>query len=371
MPNKANLWPDSIFLGIFVCLIIGGTFIFTSASFGLLVEEGVWGNILFSQLAMGLGGGLLLGTAIMLCPLSYFRRYAFYLMLVALIINLLVFVPGIGFSAGGAARWIHVLGTSFQPSELLKLVLVVFLASWMARAKGDLESARFGLGPFLLTMTIIGGIILSQPDTGTFLIMLGTGFVMFFVAGGKLSHMGLMILCGVILLVVLMLTRPYVRSRIEVFLDPSQDPLGESYQIRQSLLAIGSGQALGRGFGQSMQKFQYLPEPIGDSIFAVIGEEFGYMGTSLVTLLFVAFCLRGLRIALLAKNSFYRLLVTGIVIMTAIQAFMHIGANIGLLPLTGIPLPFISHGGTALMFSIAGAAIVLNISRFKEGQTQK
>jgi cell division protein FtsW len=291
------------------------------------------------------------------------RTFAFYLLVLAVIANLVLLIPGVGFSAGGATRWIHILGISFQPSELLKITLVIFLASWLSRIKGDVRDLRYGLMPFLVLMALVAGLMLAQPDTGTFMVMLGTAFVMLFAAGSKLTHLGAIGAGAIILLLVLIFTRPYVKSRVMVFLNPALDPSGESYQIQQSLLAIGSGRVTGRGFGQSMQKFGHLPEPMGDSIFAVLAEEFGFVGSTVVILLFAAFCLRGLRIAGRAHSSFDRLLVTGLVIMTGTQAFMHIGATVGLIPLTGIPLPFISHGGTALMFTLIGSGLILNVSR--------
>ncbi|HEY4504595.1 MAG TPA: putative peptidoglycan glycosyltransferase FtsW [Candidatus Paceibacterota bacterium] len=363
MNNRTSSRPDTIFTILTVTLIVVGIFVFTSASFGLGIEKGIWGSILFSQLVLGLCEGLLLASLAVFIPRYLLQKYAFYILLITLVINLLVFVPDLGFNYGGATRWIHVVGISFQPSELLKLVLVIFLSAWLSRIKNDVRDFRYGFLPFICIAVIIGGIMIAQPDTGTYLIMLGTALIMFFSAGAKMTHILAIFVITIFLLIILILTRPYVKSRIIVFFNPTQDPTGESYQIQQALLAIGSGELTGKGFGQSVQKFQYLPEPIGDSIFAVLGEEFGFVGTLSVVLLFVVYCLRGLHIASWAKNSFDRLLVTGLVIMTSIQAFMNIGATIGLLPITGVPLPFISHGGTALMFTLISAGLVLNVSR--------
>ncbi|HEY4483204.1 MAG TPA: putative peptidoglycan glycosyltransferase FtsW [Candidatus Paceibacterota bacterium] len=357
--------PDTVFLSIVALLICSGVFIFMSASFGLLARAGAgWGNVLFSQFALGLGGGLVAALVAYFIPLRLLRRYAFYIFILALIATLFVFIPGLGLKAGGAARWVIVAGISFQPSEMLKIALVLFLATWFASLGKDVQSVRYGLLPFIGILAITGAVIVAQPDNGTFMVMFATAIAMFLAAGGKLLHLGYMVLGAIALIGVLALTRPYVMDRIETFINPSADPLGGSYQIRQSLLAIGSGQATGKGFGQSIQKFQYLPEPIGDSIFAVLGEEFGFLGTLFVLCLFIALGLRGLRIATRAPDRFSRLLITGLVIMIMAQAFLNMGAMIGLVPLTGIPLPFISHGGTALMFMLVAAALVLSASRY-------
>ena len=357
--------PDTIFLAIAGVLVCTGAFIFMSASFGLLARAGAgWGSVLFSQFALGLGGGLVVALVTYFLPLRFLRRYAFYFFVLSLLGTLLVFIPGLGLKAGGAARWVLLGGISFQPSEILKITLVLFLSTWFAGLGKDVQSVRYGLLPFVGILAIVGAILVAQPDNGTFMVIFVTAIAMFLAAGGRLAHLGYMALGGVVLVGVLAIARPYVRARIETFINPAADPLGGSYQIRQSLLAIGSGEATGRGFGQSIQKFQNLPEPIGDSIFAVLGEEFGFLGTLFVLSLFIALGLRGLRIATLAPDRFSRLLVTGLVIMIVAQAFLNMGAMIGLVPLTGIPLPFISHGGTALMFMLVAASLVLSASRY-------
>ena len=187
---------------------------------------------------------------------------------------------------------------------------------------------------------------------------------MFLVAGGKWKHIGLIIAIALVGVIFLAWTRPYVLDRFTTFLDPERDPQGSSYQIQQSLIAIGSGGVTGRGFGQSIQKFKYLPEPIGDSIFAVLGEEFGFIGTIIIVSMFVFFGLRGFFLGARAPDYFGRLVITGVIVTIVSQSFLNISAMLGLLPLTGIPLLFISHGGTALMFALVEVGLVLNISRY-------
>jgi cell division protein FtsW len=252
---------------------------------------------------------------------------------------------------------------SVQPSELLKLAFVIYLAAWFSNSKNKAESLSRGFAPFAILTAVVGALLLKQPDTDTFLICVFAGLAIYLSAGGRWSHIFIIGAIGVAGLAVVAYERPYVMSRITTFLHPSDNSLGSGYQIQQSLIAIGSGGIFGRGFGQSVQKFNYLPEPIGDSIFAVAGEEFGFLGTVGLVFLFVFFAFRGLKIAAKTTDNFGRLLVVGIVIMIVSQAFVNMGAMVGVLPLSGITLPFVSHGGTALFATLAESGIILNISR--------
>lgn len=363
--------PDSVLLALIATLVVIGTFVFMSASFGLLTRTGAgWSGVLFSQIVLGLGGGVIFGLCAYILPVTTLRKYALYIFIIAAVACLLVFVPHVGMRAGGAARWIVLFGFSFQPSELMKIALILLLASWGAGIGEDIRTVRHGLIPYLGIVGIVGALIVMEPDTGTFLVIFGTSLALFLVAGGRIKHLSIVLGGALIMILILALVRPYVRARIESYLDSGNDPLGSSYQIRQSLLAIGSGKSFGRGFGQSVQKFQYLPEPIGDSVFAVLGEEFGFLGTTVIILLFLSLCLRGLFVAARAPTKFHRLLATGIVIMITLQAYMHIGAMAGILPLTGIPLPFVSHGGTALMFTLIELGMLLQISRDQKIQKE-
>ena len=280
--------------------------------------------------------------------------------------TLLVFVPSLGFSAGGATRWIDLGFTTFQPAELLKLAFVIYLATLLSSNSANLHSFRTGVLPLVVLSVIVGIVLLLQPDTGTFLVILATGISMFIAAGARWRDIAGLVGIVIAGLSVLVLVRPYVMDRILTFLNPSSDPLGSGYQIQQSLIAIGSGHIFGRGFGQSVQKFDYLPEPMGDSIFAVFAEEFGFLGAFLLLSLFLFFVFRGLKIASNAPDQFSGLLTVGIVILIISQSFINIGSLIGIFPLTGLPLLFVSHGGTALFFALVGVGIVLNISRFRK-----
>lgn len=356
---------DPWFFGIVLLLTVLGIFIFFSASLGLLARDGAqFSGILINQMASLFLGGFFFFCALRI-PYRFFHKFAFYIFLATLAATALVFVPGLGASHGGAERWIFIGPFSLQPSEFLKLGFVFYFAAWLSAVKTRVSSLSLGLIPLMAMMGLVGFILLKQPDTGTFAVILGTGIAMFIAAGAPLRYalwLGGASVFGVTLLAV---ARPYVRDRILVFLNPALDPHGAGYQIQQSLLAVGSGEIFGRGFGQSIQKFNFLPEPIGDSIFAVFAEEFGFLGSAALISLFVFFAFRGLALAKRAPDYFSRLTIVGIVILITGQAFLNIGSMVGALPLTGLPLPFVSHGGTALMVALFGVGVVLNISRHK------
>ena len=224
----------------------------------------------------------------------------------------------------------------------------------------------WGFLPFLILSGILGAILLTQPDTDTFAVSVFAGLAMYIASGAKWRHVLAVFLIGLLAIALLAFTRPYIKQRIESMLNPGSNTQTTSYQLNQSLIAIGSGQIWGRGFGQSVQKFQYLPEPVGDSVFAVAAEEFGFVGSLSIILAFVMFGISGLKIASGAQDDFGRLLALGIVILIVSQAFINIGGMLGVLPLTGIPLPFVSHGGTALFITLVEAGIIMSISRHRK-----
>lgn len=355
---------DKPFLTVLIILIIGGFIIFSSASLGLLAKGGdKYSNVAFSQTFFG----LFLGTIALLVtsriPYRFWRKYAFYFFAISLVLTSLVFIPGIGFEHGGAKRWILIAGYSLQPAEFLKATLIIYVATWISGIKEKITTVKHGLLPLLIILGLVGIILLNQPDTDTYAVMLFSSFAMFLSAGGKWKHIFIMFLVAVVGLFVIASFRPYVKARLMTFVNPAENNLTSGYQIQQSLIAIGSGGFSGRGFGQSIQKFNFLPEPIGDSIFAVAAEEFGFIGAALLITIFCYFAIRGMKIAAKTDDLFGRLLIVGIVILVVSQAFINIGAMLGVLPLTGIPLPFVSHGGTALLITLGLMGIILNVSR--------
>ena len=296
---------DSILIVIITLLVGAGFLIFSSASLGLLARDGAsFSSVAFSQFVFGIIGG---GVALFITSNIYYRhwrRFAFYIFLLSLIATAAVFIPGIGMSHGGATRWLNLGITTVQPSEFLKIGFVVYLATWFSGIQNKIHDWRYGLMPFVGSVAIVGVIMLAQPDTDTFMIMAASGMAMFLAAGAKWRDILGIIGAGLLGLLIIALLRPYVMDRLTTFLDPEADQLGSGYQINQSLIAIGSGGALGRGFGQSIQKFEYLPEAIGDSIFAVYAEEFGFLGSTLLIVGLVSLALRGYKTAAQAEDIF-------------------------------------------------------------------
>ncbi len=355
---------DRTFFISIVTAVAVGFLIFASASLGLLAREGVqFSDIAFKQFLVGIVGGGVALLAVSSIKYRTWRKYAFYFFIAALGLTALVFIPQLGPEINGARRWVHLGAFSFQPSEILKLAYVIYLATWLSAGKIKVEKLSQGLIPFCTITGIVGILLLLQPDTGTFLVIAAAGTAIYFAAGAKMRDFALLACIAILGIATLALVRPYVAERIETFFNPESDPHGSSYQLRQSLIAIGSGGVLGRGFGQSVQKFNYLPEPVGDSIFAVYAEEFGLVGGVALLLLFLFIAMRGYRIATRAPDSFGVLLVVGITSLIAAQSFVNIGSMLGILPLTGVPLPFVSHGGTSMLILLAGVGIVLNVSR--------
>ncbi|MBI2108602.1 MAG: putative lipid II flippase FtsW [Parcubacteria group bacterium] len=360
--NKIDLW----FLSLVLLLAGGGFLIFLSASFGLLArEEGAkMSSIIFNQVFLGLLPGLALLFLVSKINYKIWKKYSFYIFLASIILTLLVFVPDIGLTLKGASRWVEIGSFSFQPAELLKLGLVLYLAAWFSGVRLKVQTIAYGLLPLFIFLGIVCFILLKQPDTGTLAVMLAAAVGIFFASGARLRDIAALVVMAIVGLTVLAYTRPYVAERILTFINPWSDVQGAGWQIGQALIAVGSGGLWGRGFGHGVQKFTYLPEPISDSIFAVAAEEFGLIGALVIILLFVFFAIRGFQIANRAPDYFSRLAVVGIVILITGQAFLNIGSMLAIFPLTGLPLPFISHGGTALLLTFIGSGIILNISRY-------
>lgn len=353
---------DKPFLMATIILVVGGFFIFSSASLGLLARNGVsYSSVAFTQAGLGLFLGAIAMIAAARTDFKIWKKSALYILIVALALNTLVLA--FGFEHGGAKRWIAVGDLSFQPSEFLKLAFVLYFAAWCAWAKDKMSTFRYGFLPLVILFTICGGLLLLQPDTDNLLVIIMAGMAMFIVAGGRWKYIFLLILAAVLTISILAMTRPYVKERINTFMHPEANSQGAGYQIQQSLIAIGSGGLFGRGFGQSVQKFNFLPEPIGDSIFAVHAEEWGFIGSSTLIMVFVFFATRGLKIASRVPDTFGRLTIVGIVIMIVSQAFVNMGAMLGVIPLSGITLPFVSHGGTSLFITLLEIGIILSISK--------
>ena len=358
---------DRFFLIVVLLLISIGAAMFVSASLGVFAKnEKIFYSVLFSQLVLGLGLGFLGMYFCLKIDYKFLRKYSFIIFLGSILLTACVFIPQLGWSHGGAQMWIQLGGFSFQPVEILKFGFIIYFAAWLSWAKGRVKDFKFGILPLCVMLAIIAVILFKQPDTKSFILITATGISMLFISGVPLKYILGVSMLVTIALGTLIFFKPYLQERVKTFIDPSNDPRGSSFQIQQSLITLGSGGIFGRGYGQSIQKFGFLPEPQGDSIFAVLGEELGLIGALGTIFLYVLFILRGFRIANNSPDLFSGLMVYGIVIMIAVQSFMHIASVTGVIPLTGVPLVFMSHGGTSLMIYLIAVGIVLNISKYNK-----
>ena len=286
---------------------------------------------------------------------NFWKKVAIPLIIFSLITLILVLIPGIGTQALGARRWLGFGFFSFQPAELAKLSFIFYLSSFFSKKKN--------IWPFLAILGILVGLIMLEPDLGTTVVLAATGLSIYFISGAPIFAIGLIALFSILSGVGLIITSPYRKERLLTFFDPSRDPLGASYHIRQVLIAIGSGGLFGVGLGQSRQKYEYLPEVTTDSIFAIIAEETGFIGGVIILGLFLLLVWRGFRIAKEAPDEFGKLLAVGITSWIGFQALINLCSMVALVPLTGIPLPFISYGGSSLVLSLVAMGILVNISK--------
>lgn len=348
---------------LIIALVICGALIFASAIFGLLARGGLTMSSVAAKQAIWIIAGLMALLIASRLEYKIWRRFAPHLFILALVLTAAVFIPVLGFEHGGGRRWLSLGALTAQPSEFLKVAAIVISAAYFAAIRTRTADLRWGFGGLALILAAPIGILLMQPDLGTLGIIIISVLAVFFAAGARLRDVVIVLVLGVITVAALSVYVPYVRDRVEIFLNPSQAPHAEGYQIRQSLIAIGSGGFAGRGFGQGVQKFTYLPEPMGDSIFAVAAEEFGFIGSIALIGVYLALALRGFSIATHAAEPFGGLLAVGISTYLVAEAFINIGAMLGLAPLTGIPLTFISQGGSAMLASLSAAGILLAVSR--------
>jgi cell division protein FtsW len=357
---------DIVLVILLALLVVAGFLIFSSAALGQLARDGAsYTSVATSQFFFGIIGGTI---GLFITSNIYYRNWrksAFYIYFASLVLTAAVFIPGLGMTHGGATRWLDLGFTTVQPAEILKLGYIIYVATWLSGTQQHVTTWRYGILPFVCMTAVSGMLLLLQPDTDTFLIMATAGAAMFVVAGARWRDVAILAAAAVTLLTVVALSRPYVLERFTTFLNYEDDRLGSGYQIEQSLIAVGSGGLWGRGYGQSIQKFEYLPEPIGDSVFAVFAEEFGFAGSTALVMLITFFVFRGFKVATQAADLFGTLLIVGIMTVIGLQAFLNIGAMIGLAPVSGLPLPFVSHGGTALATLLCALGIVLNVTKYR------
>jgi len=330
----------------------------------------------FHQLLFGLLPGVILGFIAYKISLRWLKKYAFWLVVFNTLALFLVFLPFIGSKIGGATRWFNLGFFSLQPSEFFKITAILYLSAWISSRLSEggvlgwklkLKKSYHNIIYIFLPFTIFLGLIMLalyfQRDASTLGIIVLTLLAIYFFARTPLWHTLLIIFSGIMFLFFIVRFEPYRLDRWMIFLHPDTDPLGKGYQLRQSLISLGSGGFFGEGLGMSTQKFGFLPQSIADSIFAIIGEEFGIAGCTILVILFILFFWLGVRISKKAPDKFSKLVAFGIVFWITLQAFVNISSTVGILPLTGIPLPFFSYGGSHLVAELIGVGLLLNISK--------
>lgn len=356
--------PDYQFIVLSGILIIIGLVVLTSAS--AVVGYHKFNDAYFflkHQLLYGLLPGSVLFFVLSRINYHFYQKIAPFLFVFSLILLVSVFIPGLGYGRGVSKQWISLFGVSFQPSELIKFSFLIYLAAWFDNRRNKIKDWLKVFIPFIVLLTIVSVPILFQSDLGTLVIIFITAIALYFVAGIQWCQLALIIV-GLIGLVFLMIKSvPYRLSRLIAFLNPKVDPQGIGYHIQQVLIAIGSGGIFGLGIGHSRQRFLYVPEVFSDSIFAVMAEEFGFIITVGVIILYIYLAYRGFKIARQAPDYFGKMLASGIIFYFIFQTLINIGAMVGLLPLTGVPLPLISYGGSAMTLFLGAFGILINISR--------
>ena len=357
--NKIDL---VLFISAIILILFGLLMIYSASS--------IWANYKFNdsfkyvkQQGLFIFIGIILMFLISKLDYKYYLKYTNIILFSCLVLLILVLIPGIGSIRNGSRSWFGIGSFGIQPSEFAKLGLIIFTAKYLSNNEKDLRSIIKGVFPIILILFLIFGLIMLQPDFGTGMIIVVSILAMMFVAGvGIKFFLGLGFL-GIFGIIGLIIIAPYRMDRITSFMDPWKDPLGTGFQIIQSLYAIGPGGVLGQGFLNSRQKQFYLPEPQTDFIFSIISEEFGFLGVLIVSILFIIILYRGISIALNSKDKFSKYLAFGMVFQILIQAVMNLMVVIGLIPVTGVTLPFLSYGGSSLLISMISIGILLNISK--------
>ncbi|WP_282941530.1 stage V sporulation protein E [Paenibacillus sp. RC67] len=361
---KARSAPDVTMLVCTMMLLAIGVVMVYSASAVLAFHE--FGDLYYYLKRQLLFAVLGIAAMIFTMNVDYlvWKKYAKIGLIVCFALLLIVLIPGVGVVRGGARSWLGIGSFGIQPSEFMKIGMILFLSKMLSENQNKITLFNKGLIPPLGLVGLAFGLIMLQPDLGTGAVLVGASLLIIYTAGARLLHLSYLGMVGVAGFIGLVIAAPYRLKRITAFLDPWQDPLGAGYQAIQSLYAIGPGGLVGLGLGMSRQKYSYLPEPQTDFIFSIIAEELGFIGGSFVLILFMLLVWRGMRTAITAPDTFGSLLATGIVGMIAVQVVINIGVVIGMFPVTGITLPLISAGGSSLTLMLTSIGILLNISRY-------
>ncbi len=359
---------DNSILLLAVCLTCLGVVMVFSSSSIMAVRD--YGDSLFFLKRQGAYAlvGFAAMALMMRIDLEVLRKMAWPVLGLCALLLIAVLIPGVGKKVGGAARWIKIGGLTFQPAEVVKVGLVLFLAHSLARKQDKVKSFRFGFLPYMLILAILLGLLLAQPDLGSALTLGVVAVAMLLVAGTRLKYLAGIALITMPFLYFMVMNVDYRRRRIMAFLNPWEDPSNTGFQIIQSWIAFGSGGAFGQGLGESKQKLFYLPEAHTDFIFSVIGEELGFVGVIVIAAMFMLLILRGMRTSLNAPNEFGCFLAFGITLLIGMQAFVNMAVVMGMVPTKGLALPFLSYGGTSLVTTLAAIGILLNVSRQLPGE---
>lgn len=356
---------DRKLLATTLILIVFGLVVLSSA--GIVDGQKKFGSpyyYLTHQLLYGVIPGLIGMFVLSMIDHRFWKKISLFILIGSLALMIMIFMPNFGHGLKGATRWINLGVLSFQPAEILKLSLIIYLAAWFGNRDQRTKKLSYSLVPFLMVLSFVVLLLFLQPDIGTLIVVSFIALGIYFMAGFSYKQFAGILLVLFLALSAIIVVEPYRFDRLKSFWDPSVDPRGSSYQINQSLISIGSGGLFGVGYNNSSQKQGgFLPEVIGDSIFAIIAEELGLIGSALTVGLFGVLCFFMVNIAKNAADKFGTLLVMGINIWIMSQAFVNIAAISGLVPLTGIPLPFISYGGTALVVLLSGMGIVFNVAK--------
>lgn len=317
----------------------------------------------FNKQIFGIGLGIIAFLFFSRVDYHLWRKYAFWFLIGSIFLLLLVFIPGLSATYGKARSWINIFGYSLQPSEFVKLSFLLYLAAWLESRKKNLSEVSQSIGPFIAVLGAIAFLMLLQPDLGTLLIVAATSLIVYFIGGGKIKHLAVICIIGLLGIATIVHFKEYQQNRFRCLLDPNYDSADVCYQINQSLIAVGSGGIFGRGLGGSRQKYMYLPEVSGDSIFAIIAEETGLVVCLLLLGAYFTIFYRGYLISKNAPDDFGKILAIGIVSWITIQAVINIGGIINLMPMTGVPLPMVSYGGSAILAALSACGILVNISK--------
>lgn len=350
-----KLRPEKVlFLCVLIAVVLGIVLVYDASvaeafsqfgdKFYFARQQAMW---------VGLGCGALIVSALL--PMGFWRTMGILIFFFALISLIAVLIPGVGTIVQGARRWIVFGPFRFQPSELMKLGIVLYFSTWLTKHQRS--------GPFMFMTVLIFGLVMLEPDLGTGLIILAIAFSLFVAAGGAWKYIIAFALIGIVGISALIVTSPYKMRRMAAYLNPDSDPLGASYHIRQITIALGSGGWFGQGIGKSRQKYQYIPEASTDSIFAIAAEELGFVGALGIISLYVVMIYQGFRIVSMAKHKQDQLVALGVTVWIASQAMLNLASVVALVPLAGVPLPFLSYGGSSLISMLASSGILIGIGR--------